>query len=521
MADGNVTLLLKRVETAETSLKSLKDNADVFFVLIMAIVIFFMQAGFAFLECGSVRSKNTTNILIKNMLDCFISGIAYWGVGYALAFGEPDNFFLGTRYWFSENMPGDMHFHFWFFHFVFAATAATIVSGAMAERCEFIAYFAYSFVITGVVYPIVTHWAWSSSGWLAVGIDGIAYKDFAGSGVVHLLGGTAALVGAILLGPRIGRFDSIDGKPNDIPGHSVPLAALGGFILMFGFFAFNGGSQASISQPGDGAAVARAMMNTVICGSFAAFTSMILKKCGLACINCSCGHPSNWSLLVTINGALTGMVAACAGCDVLMPWGACIVGVIAGITYLFWSWAVQAMKIDDPLDAVAVHGGGGLWGLIAVPIFKMNDGIIFDPSNVTAWKSLGVNMVGAVAIVGWTAVICLVLFGILKLCKVLRVNEDIEIKGLDIPKHGEPAYPSEAWGDGWNSGHLTMHGHVAMNSDNLEPVVVPKGYVKSPERYQYHGEMNNGQLTNRAVFIAKQPGQEYDNAAYTHENTHF
>ncbi|XP_074660188.1 putative ammonium transporter 1 isoform X1 [Tubulanus polymorphus] len=447
---SNASTTLAPNPAVSVNIADIVENIDVFFVLTMAMVIFFMQCGFAFLEAGSVRSKNTTNILMKNFLDAFVSGIAYWSVGYPFAFGK-GNVFIGHRYFFSESLPPSQY-HLWFFHFVFAATAATIVSGAMAERCEFIAYLVYSFVITGIVYPIVTHWTWSSEGWLSQG-NGVdsSYQDFAGSGVVHLLGGTAALVGAAILKPRLGRFDETTSKPNTIPGHSVPLGALGGFILVFGFFAFNGGSQASISQPGDGAAIAEAIMNTVLAGSFAAFSALIAFKVGFCCTY-KCKPQGMlrrpWSLLRTINAALTGMVAICAGCNVLYPWGAAVVGAVAGLLYLGASYVVLYLKIDDPLDAVAVHGVGGFWGLVAQPLLKMETGIVFLGTR-KSFLDLAWNMIGAVAIIAWTAVICVVMFLILRVTGVLRVSKEYEIKGMDIPKHGEPAYPNASYGDGW------------------------------------------------------------------------
>ncbi|GFS15567.1 ammonium transporter [Elysia marginata] len=243
-----------------------------------------MQCGFAFLEAGSVRSKNTSNILIKNLLDSFVAGIAYWTLGYAFAHGD-GNEFIGWTGWASHELPTTELASF-FFQFVFAATAATIVSGALAERCEFVAYFVYSFCITSFIYPVVTHWAWHEDGWLNKGhnytIDGegvvIKYSDFAGSGVVHCVGGVAAFVGALILGPRLGRYHGESGTVVSLRGHSVPFAALGGFILLFGFMAFNGGSQLTISNSGDGAIISLAIVNTVISGSMAAFTSLIIHR---------------------------------------------------------------------------------------------------------------------------------------------------------------------------------------------------------------------------------------------------
>lgn len=234
-------------EENDEILLNMKHNMDAFFLIIMGIVIFLMQCGFAFLEAGAVRSKNTVNILIKNMLDCLIGAVSYWAIGWAVAFGKSGNGFIGTSGFFGVDV-GHENYPKWFFQFVFAATAATIVSGSIAERCTFHAYFVYSLIITGWVYPPVTHWAWDQSGWLFQ----LDYADFAGSGVVHVLGGTCALVACYFMGPRLGRFTK-DGDViiHPLPGHSVPLAGLGGFILLFGFLAFNGGSQAQISNKGE------------------------------------------------------------------------------------------------------------------------------------------------------------------------------------------------------------------------------------------------------------------------------
>ncbi|XP_046378148.2 putative ammonium transporter 1 isoform X1 [Haliotis rufescens] len=443
MAVVNVTW--EQYTSLQKGLDDLKINLDQFFLIVMGMVVYLMQCGFAFLEAGAVRSKNSTNILIKNLMDSFVAGIAYWTIGYPLAYGA-GNSFIGYSYWASKALP-DTEFASFFFQYVFAATAATIVSGAMAERCEFLAYFIYSFFITGFVYPVVTHWVWSPAGWLAVGATydngtiTAVYQDFAGSGVVHILGGTAAFCGALLLGPRLGRFHRDKRGPIDLRGHSVPLAALGGFILLFGFLAFNGGSALNISGEGSGAVISLSVVNTIISGSMSAFVSLFIHKTGYF-------GTRHWSLLNTLNGALTGMVAACAGCNVFSPWGALVVGFFAGISYKMWSSLVGRIKVDDPLDAVAVHFGGGLWGVISVAFLKKDEGIVF------AWdKKSGLNLAwqlaGVTAITAWTATLCLVMFGILRLLGKLRVDEAVERKGLDIHKHGEPAYPMESYGHGW------------------------------------------------------------------------
>merc|ERR1719516_521324 len=289
----------------------LKGESDEFFLIVIAIIIFFMQCGFAFLEAGSVRSKNTVNILIKNMLDAFIGGVSYWAIGWGLAYGEGGNLFCGGSQFFNYQLPYDLYPK-WFFQFVFAATAATIVSGAIAERCQFFAYFAYSIILTGWVYPPVSHWAWDGAGWLA---QTGYYKDFAGSGVVHLLGATCALIGCYFIGPRRGKFDN-RGKPVNMPGHSVPLAGLGGFILIFGFLAFNGGSQAQISQEGDGGVVALSIVNTILGASTGGLAVLFINKFLLK---------QPWSFLMCLNGALAGMVSLCGGCNHYEPWAALIV----------------------------------------------------------------------------------------------------------------------------------------------------------------------------------------------------
>jgi len=298
------------------------------------------------------------------------------------------------------------------------------------------------------VYPIVTHWAWDENGWLYVGVEytkdnvtmAVTYQDFAGSGVVHVLGGSIALVGAATLGPRIGRF--VNGSPQMILGHTVPKAALGGFILFFGFLAFNGGSQGSISSPGDADIVALAIVNTVIGGSAGALTAMIIKRLGFA--------EKHWSLLFTINGGLAGMVSLCAGCNAVHPYAAFVIGIIAGMAYVAWSTLMLRVRVDDPLDAVAVHFGGGFWGVLAAPIFNRESGI-FYAADEHSFRLFGWNLLGLLAIVAWSVVMAFILFFTLRLTKQLRVREEIELKGLDIPKHGEPAYPLASYGDGWGS----------------------------------------------------------------------
>jgi len=457
-SDGDLADMVKdlteRLKTTEDTQKVLAANSDQFFLIVIAIIIFFMQCGFAFLEAGSVRSKNTVNILIKNMLDAFIGATSYWAIGWGLAYGEGGNLFCGGSEYFNYSMDYEKYPK-WFFQFVFAATAATIVSGSIAERCQFGAYFLYSIIITGWVYPPVSHWAWSGEGWLSIAAcsaDQIAkeecpgyYLDFAGSGVVHLLGAGCSIMGCYFMGARRGRFNK-KGEPIDMPGHSVPLAGLGGFILIFGFLAFNGGSQTTISNEGDGGVVALAIVNTILGASTGGMSVLFLTKYLWHRVG-----DGKWSFLMTLNGALAGMVSLCAGCNVYEPWAALVVGAGGGFCFLCVHTLMLKFKLDDPLDAVAVHGGGGLWGLIMVPFFMSANreigerGIFFDGHTGFPWTVLGVHIAAALAILSWSIFWSTLLFGALKYTKMLRVSTEMEFKGMDLVKHGEAAYPAGAW----------------------------------------------------------------------------
>jgi len=462
---ANLTRLQKENKEQGENLDIIINNSDQFFLIIIAIIIFFMQCGFAFLEAGSVRSKNTVNILIKNMLDAFIGGVSYWAIGWGLAYGANGNLFCGGSQFFNYQLDYGLYPK-WFFQFVFAATAATIVSGAIAERCQFFAYFVYSILITGWVYPPVSHWAWSGEGWLSVSGK---YTDFAGSGVVHLLGASCAIVGCYFMGPRRGRFNKKN-EPIDMPGHSVPLAGLGGFILIFGFLAFNGGSQAQIAHKGDGDVVALAIVNTILGASTGGISVLFIFHFVFK---------QPWSFLMTLNGALTGMVAMCGGCNVYEPWAALIVGGVAGVCYLATHFGMLRFKLDDPLDAVAVHGAGGLWGIIAVPFFMYagleegSRGIFWDGHLAHPWEVLGWNLLGALIISLWSIFWSVALFGGLWKAKMLRVAVELEFKGMDIIKHGEAAYPSSAWVEYQYSSHHNRDS--TKNGPALPPNMNDKG----------------------------------------------
>jgi len=443
---GDEEFLLRR-------LIELQDDVNIFFLIVMGILVFLMQAGFAFLEAGAVRSKNTTTILLKNMIDACVAGLMYWSVGFAFAFGGDSlghsGPFIGYRQFFLSETPAS-EYAFFFFQYVFAATAATIVSGAIAERASMISYFSHSIFITGFIYPLVTHWVWSDNGWLS---KYLYYYDFAGSSVVHIVGGTAAFWGAFILGPRLGRFT--EGKSHPIPGHSTVLLSLGYFILFFGFFAFNGGSELGVTGEFSAARVARAVVNTMLSGCIAGLTTLVLRKAkfGKADIRLLGGtfntftpFAGHWSLTLAINGSLTGLVAICAGAAVVEPWGAVCIGMVAAVVFFISNRIIEFMRIDDPLSAVSVHFAGGWWGIISVTLFANHPlplatgGGVLYRWNGYAFAQLGLNIAGALIITLWVTATTVLLFGSLRLLGWFRIPEEAEEDGMDFVA-GEPAYP--------------------------------------------------------------------------------
>ncbi|XP_021933567.1 putative ammonium transporter 1 [Zootermopsis nevadensis] len=415
-----------------TEMEHLKNNIDDVFITTSGITVCLMQCGFACLEAGAVRSKNTTNIMMKNIMDIFISSVAYWLFGFALAYGD-GNSVIGYTHWAGMGVDyGKMAD--WFFQCIFAATAATIVSGAVAERCNYIAYITYSFVISGFVYPPVTHWAWTEHGWLKK----LGYVDYSGCGPIHLIGGVCSFYGAFFLGPRIGRFAKKfnNSEKEELVGHSVPLTGIGGLILITGFLAFNAGSIGSMSKPGDHIVIARVITNTVLGGSGGSLVMLAMCKLGL-------GVKSAWSFSHTLNAALAGMVSVCAGADVMRMWASFLSGALTAPIYLGIHHIMIWIEVDDPLDAVAVHFGGGFWGLISASLFGLG-GIVYGAGN-EAGSMLWHRIVGASVIILWGSVWSCVMFGLLKWCGKLRVTEEQELEGLDIAMHNEPGYPLKGW----------------------------------------------------------------------------
>ncbi|QQS50711.1 MAG: ammonium transporter [Bacteroidota bacterium] len=399
-------------------------SINTLWVLIAAALVFFMQAGFALVEAGFTRSKNTANILMKNLMDFVIGTIAFWLVGFGIMFGAKNGFWGGIDLFTQNTYRSDMpDLAFLIFQTVFAATAATIVSGAMAERTKFNAYLIYSAIITLIIYPVSGHWAWGG-GWLST--LAVPFQDFAGSTVVHSVGGWVAMVGALILGPRIGKYGP-DGKTKAIPGHNLAMASLGVFILWIGWFGFNPGSQLAIAGTSNAAAVSLIFVTTNIAAAGGALSTLLFmwlkyKKPPLS---------------MTLNGALAGLVAITAGCNAVTPGGALVIGLLAGVlVVLSVEFFDKVVKIDDPVGAISVHGVCGSFGTLMVGFFSTSGGILYghDAGLLTS------QAIGVVSVAIWAIAVSLVLFTILKYTNGLRVSRRIEEEGLDVYEHGESAY---------------------------------------------------------------------------------
>ena len=390
--------------------------------LIGAAFVFFMQAWFAMVEAGFTRAKNAGNIIMKNLMDFCLGTVAFLIVGYSFLCGsDVANGFIG---WVGfGNGPltnfASTDWSSFVFNLVFCATAATIVSGAMAERTKFLSYCIYSFVISLIVYPIEAHWVWGPDGWLTA----MGFHDFAGSAVIHFVGGLTALIGAKILGPRVGKFNK-DGSPNGIPGHSLTIGALGVFILWFGWYGFNGAAAKNGTQ------LATIFATTTVAPALATCTVMIFTWLKY-------GKPD---VAMSLNGSLAGLVAITAGCDAVNVMGACIIGILSGFTVCFFTWLLDyKLHIDDPVGAVAVHFGNGLLGTICVGLFACCTDTMPKAQGLFyggGFKLLGTQLLGLLCIGVWTAVLMTITFVVIKHTVGLRVTEEEEITGLDKLEHG-------------------------------------------------------------------------------------
>ena len=398
---------------------------DTLWVMIAAFMVFIMQAGFGMLEAGLVRTKNTCNILMNNFLDFCMASMGFFMFGYAIMFGA-GNVFMGLKGWFLVGIEPKGHlplYASWFFHAVFCGAAATIVAGGIAERMKFKAYLIYSFVISATVYPIVGHWIWGN-GWLS----NLNFADFAGSTVVHSVGGSAALIGTVVLGPRIGKYNK-DGSANAIEGHSMPLASLGTLILWFAWFGFNSGSTLSVE---DGSQIAHVAVTTNLAAVGGALTAMFFAWSKF-------GKPD---LTMTMNGALAGLVAITAPCAYVMPIEAVIIGAIGGIIVVIGTLFLDKIHIDDPVGAVPVHAMNGVWGTLAVGIFGhkalglARNGLLHGGG----FAQLGVQALGVFTVVLFVIGVMFVVFKIIDKVVGLRVSREEELKGLDISQHGMESY---------------------------------------------------------------------------------
>lgn len=395
---------------------------DTVWVLICAYLVFLMHAGFSLVEAGFTRAKNTVNIMMKNLLTISLGMILFFVIGFALAFGGDAGGFIGINGFALSNIAdldfGIPTYGFWFFQAVFCATAATIVSGAVAERIKFIAYILFTIVITAFTYPVVVHWVWNGDGWLAQK----GFIDFAGSTVVHGVGGWSALVGAWLLGARIGKYGK-NGEVRAIPGHNIALGTLGTLLLWLGWFGFNPGSTLS-GTTADIALIATTTMLAASAGTVGAMIVTWMRH----------GKPD---LALTLNGALGGLVGITAGCAAVSPVGAIIIGLISGIILpLSVAFFDRVLKIDDPVGAISVHGVCGLFGTLAVGLFAMDTGLFYG-GGVT---QLAVQATGVVAVLAWSLVLGFIAFKVIGLIVGLRVNPEEEMEGLDIGEHGMEAY---------------------------------------------------------------------------------
>ncbi|GLT27264.1 hypothetical protein SLA2020_022760 [Shorea laevis] len=434
--------------------ESVTHSINTVYLLFSAYLVFVMQLGFAMLCAGSVRAKNAMNIMLTNVVDAVVGSISYYLFGFAFAFGDSSNPFIGTKFFALKDIPDDTYdYSFFLYQWAFAIAVAGITSGSIAERTQFSAYLVFSFFLTGFVYPIVVHWVWSTSGWLSASssesLFGSGAIDFAGSGVVHLVGAVAGFWGSLIEGTRVGRFDAF-GKPMPMRGHNATLVVLGTFLLWFGWFGFNPGSFDKILVPypgttdqGNWTAIGRTAVTTTLAGSTAGIVTLFGRRLLV-------GH---WDALDCCNGVLCGFVAITSGCSVVEPWAAIVCGFFAAWVLIGLNILALKLNFDDPLEAAQLHGGCGAWGLIFTGLFAKEEFVVqaYDsgatgverPSGLFmggGWGLLGAQVVEVLVIVGWVSVTMGPLFYALHRLNLLRISVEEEVAGLDISRHGGYAY---------------------------------------------------------------------------------
>lgn len=448
-------------QAMEETTASLASGVDTFYLIFAGALVYFMQTGFAMLCAGSIRAKNCKNVILWNLLDSCGGGLAFWAVGYAFAYGGDDDgpkTFIGNRGFFLAT--DDIDYESWFFQFAFACALSSIVAGTIAERTQMMAYLLYSTFLVGFCYPVVAHAFWSTNGFLSnTATDplwGSGAVDLAGSGPVHMTGGVCALVAAIILGPRRGRFYDEDGNPLEEPRefapHSVALQFLGTFCLWFGWYGFNPGSTLMISSAEVGDVAALVAVNTTLSACAGAVSAMFTSTF----FDWSRTGVATYDLGYTMNGCLTGLVAITAGCATVEPWAGVVIGITAGWFYLLASKLLVKLRIDDAVDAIPVHMVGGAWGVIAVGLFTTRRRLeaAFGMSEHIGWfyawgegsgdgTLLGIQLIGVIFVFAWTAVIMGVWFYMLKLLGWLRIDALEEEVGMDISRHKGSAYDME------------------------------------------------------------------------------
>ena len=403
-------------ETVQAGLDVLTNNLNIVWTCVAAFLVFFMQAGFAMVETGFTRAKSACNIMMKNLMDFCLGSLAFFLIGFGFMFGGGSEIIGLSHFATSDFSASSLNWSFWIFQCVFAATAATIVSGAMAERTKFVSYLVYSAIVSAFIYPIAGHWMWGNlfgvgTGWLAK----MGFMDFAGSTVVHSCGGWLALAGAIVLGPRLGKYTP-EGKAKPICGHNIPLAALGVFILWFGWFGFNPGSTTAAVP-----SIGYIAMTTNLAAAAGAIGAMFTAWARFRKPDAS----------MSLNGVLAGLVAITAGCNDVTLWGAIIIGLLAGIiVVLSVEFFDKVLRIDDPVGAISVHGVCGFFGTIMLSFF-LKEG---------SSASFGTQLLGAATQFVWAFGCGMILFTLLKHTIGLRVSREEEMRGLDICEHGNEAY---------------------------------------------------------------------------------
>jgi ammonium transporter, Amt family len=403
----------------------------VLYLMLSTVLVFIMHAGFSMLEAGLTRQKNVANIIGKNLMTITLGLLAYYAIGWGVMYGESvaglfgsDGFFLSTAPYDTTETGYTLEIDF-AFQAMFAATAATIVSGAVAERMKFGAYVVVALVMTAIIYPVVGAWTWGG-GWLSE----LGFTDFAGSTIVHMTGGVAALVAASILGPRIGKFDARTGKPRALPGHNIAFVSLGTLLLFFGWFGFNGGSVLAL----DAEAIGYVIVTTALAGA----AGGTLAGCYTRLRN------GKWDVAMMANGILAGLVGITAGADSVSIAMAVLVGALAGVVVAVAVPAIDALRIDDPVGAISVHGVCGILGTLWVGLAATDGGLFFGGGTALLFA----QVTGIVAVAAWVALATGVLFGVLKALDQLRVSEQEEIEGLDVHEHGVPGYPELLYGQG-------------------------------------------------------------------------